>query len=150
MSHLVFTPYHADARAFVFSTFSESLRQTGVDRTDRLAYERAMGRAMLEPDARTCIVSPAGHPEEFLGWSVALPDALLYVYVRFDYRRGKCAPVLGEEGRHIGHRLIKHVDGVWSQVPAALWTKDASRMAAAGYPIRYDLDQHERFRQLAR
>lgn len=147
MSHLVFSPYSADARAFVFSTFAASL---GVDHRQQVRSERALRRAMLDPGARAVVVHPASHPEELFGWAVALPSCLVYVYVRHDYRRSRLATVLGDEGRHIGSQLIKHVDGVWQTVPAALWTADVSRMAAAGYPIRYDLQEHERFEQLAR
>jgi hypothetical protein len=151
MSHLAFSPYTEAAHAFVYSTFWDSLR-VGADlsKDERVACERALKRAMLDPSTKAVLAHPAGHQEELFGWAVSTPDFLAYVYVVHSYRRSALADVMGDDGRHLGSQLIRHVDGVWPVVPAALWTRDSSRMAAAGYPIRYDLDQAERFMRLAR
>lgn len=142
--HVSFRGYTDSARAFLFSTFSDSLRETpGMDAGKRSTYERALERALRAPDTRTALVTPSGSPDELLGWAVSVPTALVYVYVRFPYRRGKLL------GMHLGTDLIERVTGDRS-TPVALWTLDASRMAAHGYPIRFDLDEHERFKQLAR
>lgn len=140
-----------EARPFVFSTFAASLRQSDVPSADIETYSNALERALRAPETRTTLVFPSGHPDEFLGWAVSTPDRLVYAYLRFDYRRSKMRNVLGMEGIHLGSQIIDRVsDPLWLQIPSALWTRDASRMAASGYPIRYDLDQNEQFKQSAR
>lgn len=140
------TEYHVytDAhRPFVFGTFQESLTETPSITSDtRRLYEHALKRAMMDPSTRAVVLVPRGAPDEFLGWAVASDTALLYVYVRFPYRRGKL-------GEHLGTSLIERVT-LDREMPLAIWTMDASRMAASGFPFRYDLDENERFRQLAR
>jgi hypothetical protein len=128
--------------AFVFSTFGDSLRHTD-DARDIILLRNALQRALRDTDCAAVVATPASDNDELLGWAVGMRGALLYAYVRFPYRRSKL-------GFHrLGDRLISSVVGDGT-VPSALWTRDASQMAAAGYPIRYDLDAHERFRQLAR
>jgi hypothetical protein len=141
--HLAYAEYSEHAHPFVFGTFACSLRDTpGITAENRRLYEHALKRLLREPGTRTVLVTPAGEPDELMGWAVASPTALVYVYVRFHYRRGKLGP-------HIGTALIELVTGDRAS-PAAIWTTDASRMAAHGFPLRYDLDENERFRQLAR
>ena len=128
--------------AFVFSTFGESLRHVGGG-YDIMLLRNALQRALRDVECSAVVATPAGDSDELLGWAVGMRGALLYAYVRFPYRRSKL-------GFHrLGNRLISAVVGDGT-IPSALWTRDASQMAAAGYPIRYDLDAHERFRQLAR
>ena len=143
VSHLAFAEYSESAHPFVFGTFQDSLRGTpSISADNRRLYEHALKRLLLDASTKTALVTPAGAPDELMGWAVASPTALIYVYVRFGWRRGK-------PGAHLGTALIELVTGN-RQTPAAIWTMDASRMAASGYPIRYDLDENERFRQLAR
>jgi hypothetical protein len=135
-------PLTADGYPFVFSTFGESLRRAH-DGRDIALLRSALQRALRDVDCSAVVATPAGDANELLGWAVGMRGALLYAYVRFPYRRSKL-------GFHrLGDRLIGAVVGNGT-IPSALWTRDASQMAAAGYPIRYDLDAHERFRQLAR
>ena len=141
--HLAFAEYTERAHPFVFGTFAASLRDTpSVTAENRRLYEHALKRLLREPGTKTAMVTPAGESDELMGWAVASETALVYVYVRFAYRRGKL-------GAHLGTALLELVTGNRS-TPAAIWTMDASRMAAAGFPLRYDLDENERFRQLAR
>jgi len=142
-SHLAFAEYTEAAHGFVFGTFSHSLRETpGNSAESRLTYEHALKRLLRTPGTKTVMVTPAGESGELMGWAVATESALIYVYVRYAYRRAKL-------GAHLGTALIELVTGNRA-TPAAIWTLDASRMAAAGYPIRYDLDENEKLRQLAR
>jgi len=135
-------PLAANGYAFVFSTFGESLRHTEGGR-DVMLLRNALQRALRDTDCAAVVATPAGDTDELLGWAVGLRGSLLYAYVRFPYRRSKL-------GFHrLGDRLISAVVGD-GPIPSALWTHDASQMAAAGYPIRYDLDAHERFKTLAR
>jgi len=127
---------------FVFATFSDSLRSS-TDWNSRRQLEHALHRALLDPESSTAVATPKGRPDELLGWAVSLRGALFYAYVRFPYRMSKIV-------RHVGDGLIREVCGQAPGVRAALWTLDASRMAAHGYPIRYDLDAHNEFKQLAR
>lgn len=148
MSRLVYRPIDESARPFVFATFAKSLGFNG-DEAKLLTH--ALDHVLRLPEAQTSVVSPRGHAEEFFGWAVAIPSCLVYAYVRFDYRRSKLRAALGEEGRHLGSKLIDSVGGdEWAQVPAAIWTVDASQMAASGYPIRYDLEQNSKLKQLVR
>lgn len=126
---------------FVFSTFSDSLRSR-YSKDARVELEHALMRALLDPEVRTAMATPHGKPDALNGWAVGLRGVLLYAYVRFPYRCSKIVP-------HVGSSLIREVcDG--DTICSALWTIDASRMAAHGFPIRYDLDEHSRFLQLAR
>lgn len=131
-----------DHHPFVFSTFCDSLRRD-VDFNARRMLENSLRRALLDPDVKTAVATPRGKRDELLGWAVGLRGALLYAYVRFPYRMSKIV-------KHVGDSLIREVCCPDVGVRAALWTLDASRMAAHGYPIRYDLDAHNAFRQLAR
>lgn len=141
--HLAFAEYSPASHPFVFATFVDSMRETPAIGADaRRLYDHALKRLLREPGTRTVVVTPAGSPDEFMGWAVASPTALVYAYVRHAYRRGKL-------GAHLGTALIELVTGNRA-TPAAIWTLDASRMAASGFPLRYDLDENERFRQLAR
>jgi hypothetical protein len=127
----------------VFGTFANSMRSTAsISPESRVVYERALKRLLLDPSSRAIVVTPAGEPAELMAWAVASTSALAYVYVRHCYRRGKI-------GAHLGTALIEMATGSRS-TPAAIWTTDASHMAANGFPIRYDLDEHEKFKQLAR
>ena len=141
-SHVDMVPYsEAVHHAFVFSTFADSLRKLCTSGEIR-SLELSLRRALIDPAAKTAVAIPRDSWDEFLGWSVALDGVLVYAYVRFPYRQSKIVS-------HLGDSVIRHVcpDGC---VRAAMWTLDASRMAAHGYPIRYDLDEHNRFRGLAR
>ena len=109
---------------------------------ERQDYESALKRLMRDPSTVAAVVTPRGDRDEFMGWAVATPTCLVYVYVRFPYRRGRI-------GAHVGTALIEAVTGR-RETSAAIWTLDASRMAAHGYPIRYDLEENLRFKQLAR
>lgn len=141
-THISFAAYTERAHPFVFGTFSDSLKQThSISTQSRLTYENALKRLMLEPTTRSIVVVPAGESDEFMGWAVASPSYLAYVYVRHCYRR--------KAGLHLGTALIELATGNRA-TPFAIWTNDASRMAASGFPIRYDLDEHERFKALAR
>jgi len=141
--HLAFSEYTEAAHPFVFTTFADSMRETrSIGADNRRLYEHALKRLLREPGTRTVLATPAGEPDELMGWAVAMPTSLVYVYVRWAYRRGKL-------GAHLGSALIELATGKRATT-AAIWTIDASRMAAHGYPISYDLDEHERFRQLAR
>lgn len=139
--HLAFRALADDAMPWVFGTFAESLRATrDIRAEDRLLYEHALKRLLKEPVTKAVALTPNGEPGELMGWAVATPTSLVYAYVRYPYRRGKL-------GAHLGTALIREV---YAGEAAAIWTVDASRMAAAGFKLRYDLDQHEAFKQLAR
>ena len=138
---------------FVMGTFWASLRDNpGVRKDERETYERALARALRDPGATSCVVSPAGEPEEMIGWAVALPGlrnvalpALAFAYVHYKFRRGRFL------GHHFGRDIIGRVARTEGNVlPLAIWTRAASRMAAKGFPARYDIDEHERFINLAR
>lgn len=142
--HLSLVEYTDAARPFVFSTFADSMADTpGICAENRRLYEFSLKRLLREPGTRTALVTPHGSPDEFMGWAVASPTSLVYVYVRHHYRRGKILQT------HVGTWLIEVVTGS-RETPVAIWTTDASRMAASGFPLRYDLDENEKFRQLAR
>lgn len=142
-SHVDLVRYSDDVHhSFVFSTFCDSMRDSADYESIRL-YEFSLKRALIDPGAMTAIATPKDSWDEFLGWAVGLDGALLYAYVRFPYRMSQIV-------RHVGDSLIRRVAGDAGGVRAALWTLDASRMAGHGYPIRYDLDAHNNFRQLAR
>jgi len=142
-SHVDMVPYSDDVHhAFVFSTFADSLRKLCMSGEIR-SLELSLRRALIDPSCKTAVAIPHDSWDEFLGWSVSLGDVLVYAYVRFPYRMSKIVS-------HVGDSLIRHVCSDDGSVRAALWTLDASRMAGHGYPIRYDLDEHNRFRQLAR
>lgn len=127
---------------FVFSTFCDSLRSSH-DFNSVRKLENSLRRALIDPDASTAVATPKGEPDELLGWAVGLRGILLYAYVRFPYRQGKII-------KRVGDTLIRMVANGETGYRAAMWTLDASRMAAHGYPIRYDLDAHCEFTKLAR
>ena len=141
--HLAFSAYSEAAHPFVFGTFARSLRGTeSISPSDRITYEHAIKRLLRDPGTRAAMVTPAGEPDELMAWAIGSEGCLVYAYVRYEYRLGKI-------GSHIGRELIEFVAG-GRPCPAAIWTIDASRMAAHGYPIRYDLDRNQQLRQLAR
>ena len=139
LEHVAITREHYP---FVVGTFSDCLQaESWMTSESRHVHERALLRALRDPSALAIVVTPRGYPDELIGWSVAMPTALLFAYVRYPFRRGRL-------GHHFGTDLIERVCQSW--VPCAVWTRAASRMAAKGFPTRYDIDEHEKFLQLAR
>lgn len=143
--HLDYAPIEQRHMAFVMGTFWESVReQPNVEAVSRQTYERALARTLRAPDTRSVVVSPSGYPDEMIGWAVAMPTCLVFAYVRYPDRRGRL-------GHHFGADIIGRVARFGGGVlPLAIWTRAASRMAAKGFPARYDIDEHERFLKLAR
>lgn len=137
-------PMHAGARNFVFSTFDFSVGKSTCDgAANTRSLDRAFARALHDPGVNAVVMTPLGVRDEFLGWAVALADYLVYAYVRYDYRRRRII------GLPLGTMLIKHVVPK-PVIPCALWTQDASDMAAAGFPLRYDLRARAAFTALER
>jgi hypothetical protein len=146
-SHLTYSAVGEPHMRFVVGTFWASLRDNpGVRVDERNVYERALARVLRDPGASTCVVCPVGAPDEMIGWAVALPTALIFAYTHYRFRRGRFL------GHHFGRDMVGRVSSSKSDdvLPLAIWTRAASRMAGKGFPIRYDLDEHEKFINLAR
>jgi len=152
--HLDYSRIQPQHLQFVCGTFSDAVRETPGTKSETWTLgERALTRAIRDPQAKTCVVFPAGYPDELIGWALSMPTCLVFAYVRYSHRRGRVL------GHHFGIDLLTRVanlpivDAAFdadASVPVAIWTRSASRMAARGFPIRYDLDEHEKFLQLAR
>jgi hypothetical protein len=143
--HLEYSKFDGDGAQFARVTFRESIRtMPGMTSEIRAAYDRAFARVLRDPTARAEVVTPRGYPDQKFGWAVSLPSCLVFAYVRYEARRGRL-------GHHFGMPLIRRV---WSDlgnvIPICIWTHAASRMSKRGVPLRYDLDEHEKFLQLAR
>lgn len=153
-----FRPYERDRdRRFVFGTFLPAVGDTpGTMSDSREAHGRALERVLRGPDVRAVVLTPSGSPDELMGWAVATSRALVFVHVAYQYRRGRL-------GFHYGSALVEAATGAdgrhfWAEmhgcvhkgpaIPCALWTRAASRMAAKGFPWRYDLDEHEKLIEL--
>jgi hypothetical protein len=145
-AHLTYSTISDRHMRFVMGTFWASLRDNpGVRADERGTYERALARVLRDPAATTCVICPAGAPDEMIGWAAALPTSLTFAYVHYNFRRGRFL------GHHFGRDIIGRVARFDESVlPLAIWTRAASRMVAKGFPARYDIDEHERFIQLAR
>lgn len=145
--HLSYSPIDNRHMQFVFGTFLDSLRDNPGSTSESVqSHERALARALRGPDARTIVVTPAGYPDEMIGWAVALPTCFVFAYVRYANRRGRL-------GHHFGSDMVNRLwpqTPIASVTPAAIWTRAASRMASKGFPARYDIDENEKFLQLAR
>jgi hypothetical protein len=139
-SAIEYEPIGSRHRPWVVCTLLSSVRETPCLGRELQLIEDALTRALDSKMTKTVIASPSGHPDVFLGYAIALGDALLFAYVRYANRRGRLGHRFGSDliGRVIDGRTSAHI-------PVILWTRAASRMAANGYPIRFDLDEYEKF-----
>lgn len=87
----------------------------------------ALERILRGGIGRAVSATPAGFPDELMGWALSLDGALIFAYVSDDFRR-----------QGLGAALVSRVTDALP-VPLAYWTRDAEEMAAHGLAIRYDI-----------
>jgi hypothetical protein len=141
-------------RRFVFGNFLPSIQPEQRD-----IYGTALKRLLRSPDTTAIVLTPATARDELMGFSVATPDALVFVYVAYAYRRGRVGFHYGSELARVATRnqdrsLHGEMHGLHlmasKPIPCALWTRAASRMAGKGFPWYFDLDQNEKLKELGR
>lgn len=93
----------------------------------RIYLHKIIHRVLVDPSTRTVVASPIGYPEEHIGWAVATPSALVFAYVKKNFRR-----------RGLGTTLVAQVLESSGPIRVAYWTRAAGRMALDDYPIVHD------------
>jgi GNAT superfamily N-acetyltransferase len=90
----------------------------------------ALARILRGGLGSAVVASPIGFPEEEGGFAVALGGALLFAYVRNDFRR-----------QGIARKMLQALT-LRTPVEAAYWTPEAEAIAAHGFPLRYDINAY--------
>lgn len=124
----------------VRSTFAHAVAETEPDpATARLALHRIIHRVLVDPRTVSVVAWPRGYSDEHIGWAVALGGALVFVYVKYRFRR-----------KGIGTMLAARVLDPDGPIRVAYWTRAAGRMALGGYPIVHDMAAQSEIARLAR
>jgi hypothetical protein len=91
----------------------------------------AFGRMLQTRAGRAVVAVPRGHDEDFLGWALGLDGYVVFAYVRDWCRR-----------QGIGAQLLC---ALTDEIPIGVgyWTPDAAAMAAARFPIRYEIHAYQ-------
>lgn len=93
----------------------------------RDSFRKIIHRVLVDPRTVSAIAWPRGYPDEHMGWAAARDGVLVFVYVKYRYRR-----------KGLGTMLAAHVIDAEGPIRLAYWTRAAGRMALGGYPIVHD------------
>lgn len=127
---------------FVNGTFTASLRDSSGESQSYTSQVKQAYHSLLDASKRPgfegVIATPETDSDQFLGWAAANEWCFVFCYVRALYRKGAL-------GVHLGREMIGRVVPSGGALVMPVWTWSASRAAAQGYPVRYDLDVRDRF-----
>lgn len=127
-NHLDVIPAPPSSRPWILDSFRGQLsRLEGGPRECAAEQTHALARLVGWQAGTAVVAVPRGYADDFVGWAVELGGALLFVYVREVFRR-----------QGVGSALMAALP-LRLPVEVAYWTADADAMAAAGFPIRYEI-----------
>lgn len=129
--HCDYVAAPAAAYDWIRETFVGQLLRIQGGPRDVWGQSGALLRAVRQKAAKAVVAVPRGEGDWWAGWAASLDGALLFAYVRADFRRNG-----------IGIRLTRHATTA-SPVDVAYWTEDAQRMAAHGVDLRYSHDAYQ-------
>ena len=131
-------PFQAGHAPWVLSTFWRQLRHAeGVDAKQAFQYADALARALRGP-ARAYVATPRGYADDPIGWAASVGGAVVFAYVRQDFRRhGIAIQLVGCLTAHPPVRL-------------AFWTDDADAIQIHGFPVEYDIHAFREFLRYVR
>ena len=122
------TPVHWP---FILDSFRKSLASLSHVASPR-AHTEGLERLLRGRLGSAVVATPAGHPDTYLGWAVAIDGALLFAYVPAGLRR------LG-----IARQMVAEL---FTSGPVHLvyWTDTAERIQRAGFPLVHDWQEFAR------
>lgn len=130
-----FLPAHAP---WVLATFwRQLLRAEGVDADQAMQYADALARALRGP-ARVYVATPRGYTDDAVGWAAGVGGAVVFAYVRRDFRR---------------HGIATQLAGCLTERPPvrlAFWTDAADAIQVHGFPVEYDIHAFREFLRYVR
>lgn len=120
--------------AFVNGTFRAALQDSPPwSLTDVKPHRATLAKLLRDTRSSALIAVPKGHPDDLLGWALAIDGSLVFAYVRHIVRK-----------RGIASALLLGLGLSGQQpVPVVFWTRACSRMAANGCPLFFDTDSLE-------
>lgn len=140
LSAHTFGPIQAAHFPLVRSSFVRAVSEIEPDpAASRILLHKIIHRVLVDPSSRTVVASPVGYPDEHIGWAVALGGALVFAYVKKDFRH-----------RGLGTVLVSQVLDPDGPIRVAYWTRAAGRMALGGYPIVHDMSAQAELARFAR
>lgn len=131
-------PIEPKHMGWIESSMYDSLRDSPARPASVGTSVSAIARLARSPSSVALVAHASRHPDDFVGWVVGIDGGCAYVYVKKIARR-----------KGLGRHLLSHVNAD-PPIPMAHWTKSTSLMAAAGFPIRFDLQLFEHVRMYAR
>lgn len=124
----------------VKSSFVRSISETEPDPpAARILLGKIIHRVLVDPRTVTVAAFPRGYPDEPLGWAAAMDGGLVFLYVKYAFRRNG-----------LGTTLAARVLDPDGPIRVAYWTRAASRMALGGYPIVHDMCVQSELARFAR
>lgn len=121
-------PIAREHHKVVRCTFADSVSEAELDPpAARIALHKIIHRVLVDPRAVSVVAWPRGYPDEQIGWAVSLDGALVFVYVKYHFRR-----------KGLGTMLAARVLEPDGPIRVVYWTRAAGRMALGGYPIVHD------------
>lgn len=117
-----------DHHRFAKSTFVDALTEIAESPASaRPAFSKIIHRVLVDPRTVSVVAWPRGYPDEQLGWAASIDGVLVFVYVKYRFRR-----------KGLGTMLAAQVLDSDGPIRLAYWTRAAGRMALGGYPIVHD------------
>ena len=137
---LGFGRINREQHRFAKSTFVDSLTEIAESPASaRVAFGKIIHRVLVDPRTVSVVAFPCGYPDEQLGWAASVDGVLVFVYVRYHFRR-----------KGLGTMLAAQVVDADGPIRLAYWTRAAGRMALGGYPIIHDVCAQSELARFAR
>jgi hypothetical protein len=136
-----FDPADVKHAGFVYDTFRYSTDHWPWSEMSRPRLQERLRRELGAPGTVTCIATPHGMPESFLGWySVRPPSTVVFAFTRYSARtkpsmeKKNKARVCAKALRMMGVTICRNAD----PIGLVFWTGISARIAASGWAIYFD------------